>query len=224
MLESSPKLPSALESVKPREMNVNAELAHDAAELAQFPTDGLPEFAVLGRSNVGKSSFINRLVGRRQLARTSSTPGKTRRIHFYRLEQSVYLVDLPGFGYAAVSRVEQRAWRPLVESYLRGSRPALMGCVLLVDIRRGPQQEERELLDWLAAQRIPSRLALTKADKLRAAQLSARMDDVSRQLSLGTDDVAVVSSRTGKGLAAVAGWIQEWTGLLLRRPDGSGHY
>ncbi len=164
MLKSPPKLPSALQSVKPRDMNVNAELAHDAAELAQFPTDGLPEVAVLGRSNVGKSSFINRLVGRRQLARTSSTPGKTRRIHFYRLEQSVYLVDLPGFGYAAVSRVEQRAWRPLVESYLRGSRAALRGCVLLVDVRRGPQQEERELLDWLAAERIPTRLALTKAE------------------------------------------------------------
>jgi GTP-binding protein len=204
-------------------MNVNAELAHDAAGLAQFPTDGLPEVAVLGRSNVGKSSFINRLVGRRQLARTSSTPGKTRRIHFYRLEQSVYLVDLPGFGYAAVSRVEQRAWRPLVESYLRGSRPALRGCVLLVDIRRGPQQEERELLDWLAAERIPTQLALTKADKLRAAQLSQRVGEVAKELSLSANDVAVVSSRTGKGLAAVAEWIQEWTGLLLRRPDGSSH-
>ncbi len=224
MLESPPKLPSAPESVKPREMNVNAELAHDAAEHAQFPTDGLPEVAVLGRSNVGKSSFINRLIGRRQLARTSSTPGKTRRIHFYRLEQSVYLVDLPGFGYAAVSRVEQRAWRPLVESYLRGRRPALRGCVLLVDVRRGPQQEERELLDWLAAERIPTRLALTKADKVRAAQLSQRVAKVAKELSLSANDVALVSSRTGKGLAVVAEWIQEWTGLGLRRPDGSSHY
>ncbi len=224
MLESPLKLPSALESVKPREMNVNAELAHDAAELAQFPADGLPEVAVLGRSNVGKSSFINRLVGRRKLARTSSTPGKTRRIHFYRLDNSAYLVDLPGFGYAAVSRVEQRAWRPLVESYLRGSRPSLVGCVLLADIRRGLQQEEHELLAWLAAERIPTRLALTKADKLRAAELSGRIADVARQLSLPEDEVAVVSGLTGKGLAMVAGWIQGWTGLLLRRPDGSGHY
>ncbi len=126
MLESPLKLPSALERVKPREMNVNAELAHDAAELAQFPADGLPEVAVLGRSNVGKSSFINCLVGRRKLARTSSTPGKTRRIHFYRLDNSAYLVDLPGFGYAAVSRVEQSAWRPLAESYLRGTRRVVL--------------------------------------------------------------------------------------------------
>ncbi len=202
---------------------MNAELAHDAAELAQFPADGLPEVAVLGRSNVGKSSFINCLVGRRKLARTSSTPGKTRRIHFYRLDNSAYLVDLPGFGYAAVSRVEQSAWRPLAESYLRGSRPSLVGCVLLIDIRRGPQQEERELLAWLAAERIPTRLALTKADKLRAAELSGRADEVARQLSLASEDVVVVSGRTGKGLAAVADWIEAWTGLLLRRPDGTQH-
>ncbi len=202
---------------------MNAELAHDAAERAQFPADGLPEVAVLGRSNVGKSSFINRLVGRRKLARTSSTPGKTRRIHFYRLDNSAYLVDLPGFGYAAVSRVEQSAWRPLAESYLRGSRPSLVGCVLLIDIRRGPEQEERELLAWLAAERIPTRLALTKADKLRAAKLSGHTDEVARQLSLAAEDVVVVSSRTGKGLAAVAGWIEGWTGLLLRRPDGTQH-
>ncbi len=202
---------------------MDAELSHDAAERAQFPSDGLPEVAVLGRSNVGKSSFINRLVGRRKLARTSSTPGKTRRIHFYRLDKSVYLVDLPGFGYAAVSRAEQRAWQPLVESYLRGSRPSLRGCVLLVDIRRGAQQEERELLAWLAAERIPTKLALTKTDKLPGPQVSKRLHAVASELSLDPERVAVVSSRTGEGLATVAGWVQTWTGLVLRRPDGTPH-
>jgi len=202
---------------------MEAELTHDAAELAQFPTDDLPEVAVLGRSNVGKSSFINRLVGRHKLARTSSTPGKTRRIHFYRLDGSAYLVDLPGFGYARVARAEQQAWRPLVESYLRGSRAPLRGCVLLVDIRRGLQTEERELLGWLAAEGIPLKLALTKADKLRGAQPERQRLALASELELDADGVAVVSSRTGAGLAAVAGWIKAWTGLALRQPDGTPH-
>lgn len=202
-------------------MSVDAELAHDAAEVAQFPTDGLSEVAILGRSNVGKSSFINALVGRRKLARTSGTPGKTRRIHFYRLDRFAYLVDLPGFGYAAVSRAERRAWRPLVESYLRGPRATLRGCVLLVDIRRGPEQEELELLEWLAAEGIPAKLALTKSDKFPSARIAKRLRAIAGELSLPVDDVAVVSGRTGKGMAVVAGWIHAWTGLVLRRPDGT---
>jgi GTP-binding protein len=203
---------------------MHAELAHDAAELAQFPRDGLPEVAVLGRSNVGKSSFINTLVGRRKLARTSGKPGKTRRIQFYCLAQAAYLVDLPGFGYAAVARSEQRAWRPLVESYLRGSRASLRGCILLIDMRRGLESEEQELLEWLSVEGIPSKLVLTKSDKLRKAELAPRVQAVTHELALPSEDVAAVSARTGQGLAHVAVWFESWTGLALHRPDGTAHH
>jgi len=200
---------------------MRAELAHDAADAAGFPKDGLVEVAVLGRSNVGKSTLINALIGRRNLARTSSTPGKTRRIHFYRLEQQAYLVDLPGFGYAAVSRTEQRTWRPLVESYLRGDRASLRGCIVLMDIRRGPQAEENDLLEWLDAEGIPIKLAFTTTDKIRAAELGRRLAALREELTRSPDTFAAVSGRTGRGLDALAGWLEAWTGLTFTRADGT---
>jgi len=199
---------------------VQSELARDAASPAQFPSDGLPEVAVLGRSNVGKSSLVNALLGRRKLARTSARPGKTRRIHFYRVDGNLYLVDLPGYGYAAVSKREQGTWRPLVESYLRGERQPLQGAILIVDIRRGPEREERDLLDWLDAERIPVVLALTKSDKLSRDQAARRRSELCAELGLEASQVAAVSGRTGSGLAALAEWIRDWTGIALRRPDG----
>ncbi len=200
---------------------MNAELAHDVAEPSALPMDGLPEVAVLGRSNVGKSSVINALTGRRGLARTSRTPGKTRRIHFYRLEDKAYLVDLPGFGYARVAKVERRAWKPLVEAYLRGRRRVLRGCILLIDARRGAQTEELELLDWLRVEGIAVRVALTKTDKLKPAELARCLRETRVELALAEEEMAAVSGRTGAGLNAPAGWIQAWTGLSLRRPDGT---
>jgi GTP-binding protein len=199
---------------------VQSELACDAASPAQFPSDGLPEVAVLGRSNVGKSSLVNALLGRRKLARTSARPGKTRRIHFYRVDGELYLVDLPGYGYAAVSKRERGAWQPLVESYLRGEREPLRGAILIVDIRRGPEREERELLDWLDAERIPVALALTKSDKLSRGQAARRRSELCAELDLEASQVAAVSGRTGAGLAALAEWIRDWSGIALHRPDG----
>jgi len=202
---------------------VKVEFAFDAAAPEGFPRDGLPEVAVLGRSNVGKSSVINALVGRRALARTSAHPGKTRRIHFYRVEDRAYLVDLPGYGYAAVSQVERRAWRPLVEAYLRGTRAALRGALLLVDVRREPGDEELALLEWLAAERIAVRVVLTKSDKLRPGELSRCAARHREALSLGPDTLACTSARTGRGLRPVAGWLCEWLGLEFRRADGQPH-
>jgi GTP-binding protein len=202
---------------------VKVELAADAAGPAAFPADGLPEVAVLGRSNVGKSSFINALVARRDVARTSARPGKTRRIHFYRLEDRAYLVDLPGYGFAAVSREERRAWRPLVESYLRGSRAALRGALLLIDVRRGPETEELELLEWLANESIEVRVVLTKSDKLRGDALRRRAADQAAKLALPASALACASAQTGRGLRPVADWLHAWTGLELRRADGQPH-
>ncbi len=198
---------------------MKAELARSAAEPGEFPEDGLPEVAVLGRSNVGKSSFINALLGRKALARTSGRPGKTRRIHFFRIEDAIYLVDLPGFGYAAVSREERRSWRPMAESYLRGSRTPLVGAILLVDARRGPEAEERQLLEWLRGERIETALVLTKCDKLPAARAALRLQADASSLDLTR--IGLASSRTRRGLESVASWIHDWTGLVLLRPDGT---
>ncbi len=200
---------------------MNVELAHDADGPSQFPRDGLAEVAILGRSNVGKSTFLNALVGRRRLARTSRRPGKTRRIHFYRLDSSAYLVDLPGFGYAAVARDERRSWRQMVESYLRGSRAALCGALLLVDPRRGLQSEELDLLEWLAAEKIEARVVLTKIDKLKRGEIARALQQVATSANLPREHVAAVSGTTGRGLAPVGAWLRAWIELDLRRPDGT---
>jgi GTP-binding protein len=197
---------------------MRAELVHDAAKPEEFPRDGLPEVAVLGRSNVGKSSLINALLGRRNLARTSGRPGKTRRIHFYRVADRFYLVDLPGFGYAAASRDERRTWKPMVESYLRGTRAPLRGAILLVDVRRGAESEEGQLLHWLHVEGIPTGVAFTKSDKLSRSRAAAQLESLSRELPSGADRSALVSSRSRQGLEAIAAWIHDWTTYELNLP------
>ncbi len=130
----------------------SAEHFATCAKVADFPRPGPPEIAFLGRSNCGKSSLLNRLVNRKRLARTSSTPGKTRLIQFFRVEvgeRELYLVDLPGYGYARVSRRERQSWQRLVESYL-GGRSSLRAAILLQDVRRDVSEDETLLLEWLA--------------------------------------------------------------------------
>ena len=192
---------------------MKVELTHNAGTPQEFPEDALPEVAILGRSNVGKSSLINALLGRRTLARTSGRPGKTRRIHFYRVQDAFYLVDLPGYGYAAASKAERRSWRPLVESYLRGRREPLRGALLVVDIRRGPEEEERRVLEWLAAEGIPAAIALTKVDKLPRARASEALRGIVKETALPPARVALVSARLRAGLDVVQAWIREWTGV-----------
>lgn len=200
---------------------MNSELARDAGKPDEFPQDGLPEVAILGRSNVGKSSVINTLVGRKKLARTSSTPGKTRRIYFFSVERAMYLVDLPGFGWARVGREERASWQPMVESYLLGTREPLRGAILLMDLRRGPGDEERDLLDWLAAEQIEVRVIWTKADKLKPRKGQQQAREFERALGLEAGSAAMVSSLRGTGFPQVVGWLREWTGVQFRRADGT---
>jgi GTP-binding protein len=144
----------------------HAEPLASASRPEQYPRPGAPEVAFLGRSNVGKSSLLNRLAGRRGLARTSATPGKTRKLHWYRVRRSgaeLWLVDLPGYGWARVSRQERRSWQRLVESYLE-DRPTLRVAALLQDLRRDLGEDETLLLAWLAEREIPVLLVLTKVD------------------------------------------------------------
>lgn len=194
---------------------MRAELSHDAAKPDEFPTDDLPEVAFLGRSNTGKSSLINALVRRRRLARTSGRPGKTRRIHFYRVERRLYLVDLPGYGYAAAPRVERQSWRPMVESYLRGSRSPLRGAILVVDLRRGLEGEELSLLEWLNREGIEARLVLTKSDKLARSRRVERVRAVAREAPLDPEEIVAASSRTREGIDTISGWVRLWSGVEL---------
>ncbi len=169
------------------------------ARLQEIRFRRLPEIAVAGRSNVGKSSLINRLVGNRKLAQISSTPGKTRTLNFYSIDDEFYLVDLPGYGYAKVSQQERKAWRLLIESYLTQSR-FLMGMILIIDSRHGITDLDREMIDWLARLKLPTLLIATKIDKLSRQQATIAMRGIEAEASqLGVDAVIAFSAKTGQG-------------------------
>ena len=178
-----------------------------AATAVALPSDGLPEVAFLGRSNVGKSSLLNRLVGRRGLARTSGTPGKTRLIQLYRVElrredgseRRLRLLDLPGYGYARVSKQERALWRALVESALEG-RPTLRAALLLQDLRRDVGEDETLLLAWLAERGIASFVVFTKCDKLPPMQRARRVRELGRTIPLPADRVIATSAEKGLGI------------------------
>jgi len=136
----------------------------------RFPTDGLPEIAFLGRSNVGKSSLLNVLVGQKGLAFTSSTPGRTQTINFYRIDGKFHFVDLPGYGYARVPRDQTRQWKDLIESYLL-ERKSLKLCCMILDARRGWMDMDLELKRWLEHQAQPYQVIATKMDKLKQSEL-----------------------------------------------------
>ena len=162
------------------------------------PESSLPEVAFAGRSNVGKSSLLNSLVRRKSFARVSRTPGRTREINFFRINNTFVLVDLPGYGYARVSKEKKAQWRPLIESYLRRTTQ-LRGIVLLLDIRREPSDDDRAMLDFLAEMEVPTIVALTKMDKLTKAAALKQVADISRALALASEQVIPFSAQTGAG-------------------------
>jgi GTP-binding protein len=176
------------------------------------PESSLPEVAFAGRSNVGKSSLLNALVRRKSFARVSRTPGRTREINFFRVNNTFVLVDLPGYGYARISKTKKAEWRPMIESYLRRTSQ-LRGIVLLLDIRREPSEDDRAMLDFLSELGVPTIVALTKADKLTKADARAKVADVSRMLALEPDQVIQFSTQTGEGrmelLEAIAQLVEK---------------
>jgi GTP-binding protein len=177
------------------------------------PTPTLPEIAFAGRSNVGKSSLLNRLVRRRALARVSTTPGRTREINFFRVNDAFVIADLPGYGYARVARTQRAAWRPLIEGYLAGST-ALRGVVVLVDARHDPSPDDLAMLSYLADLGAPTLVALTKMDKLAPRERTARPSALARALGVDEDQVVATSARDGSGRDELARAVVD----LLRAP------
>ncbi len=181
---------------------LSAEIVATAAGASQFPRDGLPEIAFLGRSNVGKSSLLNRMVARKQLARTSGTPGKTRLVHFFHVRRSardLLLVDLPGYGYAKVPKRERAQWQKLIEGYLEDRAP-LRAAVLLQDIRREPGEDETLFVEWLHARQVPVVLAVTKLDKLKRSQQGKRLGELREALPVQRDWIVPTSAKSGEGI------------------------
>ncbi len=164
----------------------------------QIPAEGLAEIAFVGRSNVGKSSLINALLGIKGLARVSRTPGKTQQINFFEVDRRFLLVDLPGYGFAQVPEAVRRGWGPLVEAYL-GSRRSLRLVVFLLDFRRMPSPEDLQLQAWLSERRVPVRFVLTKADKLSRNQRKIQARKISEALNVGVEDLTHCSAVTKEG-------------------------
>jgi len=180
-----------------------------AAKWAQLPDDGRPEIAFVGRSNVGKSSLLNALLGRKNLAYTSKTPGKTQQLNFFLVDDRFYAVDLPGYGYAKAPTSTREQWAQLQDRYL-AKRPTLRGVVHLIDARHPPQDSDLALVRQLADRHRPSVLALTKGDRLSGngrARAERRTADALEELGIDRS-VIVTSAQTNRGMGNLRGWIQ----------------
>lgn len=175
-----------------------------ATRPTEIPKPHFPELALAGRSNVGKSSLINRLTSRKKLARTSQTPGCTRGLIFFDINEKLTLVDLPGYGWAKRSHEERDRWKALVETYLLG-REVLVGVLILIDVRRGPQEEELMLAEFLRTHQIAYAWVLTKCDKLAKGKLRARIDELGGEL-VGAE-LLPTSAKAGSGCDAVWRWM-----------------
>ena len=167
------------------------------------PPEELPEVAFIGRSNVGKSSLLNLLMRRRAFARVSRTPGRTQEVNFFQVNKALVLVDLPGYGYARVSRTKRHSWQPLIEGYLRRTSQ-LRGIVLLLDVRRDPNEEDLAMLDYLAELEIPVLVVITKVDKLGTRERTERIGAILAATGVDPAQVVTTSAHTGAGRDALA--------------------
>lgn len=175
----------------------NVKLEAVGVKFEQFPTTGYPEIAFAGKSNVGKSSLINALINRKALARTSSQPGKTRTINFYNIENILYFVDLPGYGYAKVSKTSREEWGKMIEHYLE-KRTELKIVVLLVDIRHEPSENDKLMMNWIKGNGFEPIIVATKADKINKSQLQKQISIIRKELALKAADKIIPFSFLNK--------------------------
>ncbi len=182
----------------------NVQMIGSFVRPEQFPTEGLPEFALAGRSNVGKSSFINRMIGRKALARISSKPGKTQQLNFYNIEEQLFFVDVPGYGYAKVSKSERAAWGKMIETYFTG-REQLKAVCLIVDLRHNPTNDDCMMYDFLKHYNIPVIVVATKADKIPKGKWDKHKKNVKETLQMDANDPLIVFS-SEKGLGFEQAW------------------
>ncbi|MAZ74096.1 MAG: YihA family ribosome biogenesis GTP-binding protein [Deltaproteobacteria bacterium] len=186
----------------------SAELVISAAAPKQFPPTKVPEVAFVGRSNVGKSTLINSLLNRKSLVKTSSTPGKTQLINFFRINQSFHCVDLPGYGFAKVPEPIRRSWRALIEAYLAG-RESLRGVVLIIDSRQGPTAEDVQFKQWLDESQRPVLVVANKVDKLKRNDLAKQNRIIQQKLGLEQPPLAH-SSLKKIGRRQIWGALRPW--------------
>lgn len=184
----------------------NVEMIGSFVRPEQFPEEGYPEFALAGRSNVGKSSFINRMIGRKALARISSKPGKTQQLNFYKIEDQFFFVDVPGYGYAKVSKSERAAWGKMIEQYFMGREP-LKAVVLIVDLRHSPTSDDCMMYDFLKHYNIPVIVISTKADKIPKGKWDKHKKIVREKLQMDKQDPLIVFS-SEKGLGFDEAWAE----------------
>ena len=164
----------------------NAKYELTAVKPEQYPVSHLPEIAFVGRSNVGKSSIINSLANRKSMARVGATPGMTREINFYNIDEKLYFVDLPGYGYASVSKSQKLDWGKVIETYL-STRNQLRLIIHLVDIRHEPTKDDVQMNQWLVHSNAPYIIVATKSDKISRSQVNVRLKEISKALELGVD-------------------------------------
>lgn len=190
-------------------MKINkAEILISAVNKSHYPNDQLPEIALSGRSNVGKSSFINRMIQRKGLVRTSSKPGKTQTLNFYKINEAFYFVDVPGYGYAKVSKSERDKWGAMMEEYFQ-SRETLNVVVLITDIRHKPTKDDVQMYQYLKHFELPVLIIATKLDKVPKSKRASHLKRTKETFSIGPEDhVVPFSSETGEGKDAAWGLLK----------------
>lgn len=177
----------------------SAEIFISAVKPDQYPKDQLPQIALAGRSNVGKSSFINKIINRKSLARTSSKPGKTQTLNFYIINEALYFVDVPGYGFAKVSKKEREAWGKMMETYFTSSQQ-LRAVVQIVDLRHPPSNDDIQMYEFLKHYEIPTIIVATKADKIPKGKWQKHSKVIKEHLgAISTDPFIVFSAQTAEG-------------------------
>ncbi|MED4530899.1 ribosome biogenesis GTP-binding protein YihA/YsxC [Metabacillus fastidiosus] len=177
----------------------SSDIVISAVRPAQYPDVDLPEIALAGRSNVGKSSFINKMINRKNLARTSSKPGKTQTLNFYIINEILHFVDVPGYGFAKVSKTEREAWGKMIETYLK-NREQLRAVILLIDVRHPPTKDDVTMYDFLKHYDLPTIVIATKADKIPKGKWPKHLKVVKETLNMEKEDHLILfSSETGQG-------------------------